>query len=657
MHGTKDQEVERARATRIDGKGQRSHQMHSWKEVGTVRRLALLLTGGAVWLFLAAVPVLADGGPHISSVNSGTGGLDADSCAGCHRTHQGDFEYLLVNDGETATCLTCHDGQGATTNVKDGIQYVPNANGSPSGTVLGALRDGGFSHARIGSSDAQRIAYTSSRGTSLWAKVPVLVSGTEVTSAHITGEGLNSLSQPGTVWGSGSNSATAYGGKTGFEMSCTSCHNPHGNGQYRILNDWKTYGPPEAFPTVTVAWTNAYDDLITTKSSHDLQPGDPVKISGLASAGITDGTYVVYTVTNAITFTIVPTYLNASTSTRVDLTSNTTSTGTIQKAGVVVTDATLGTAVDDVYPTRNYTVIQTTANLLFASDVTSGGYSNLAGDYLHKYVPWTQCGTTTTGDCITNVSSGSRVYQRWDAPNGYPDATTGAGAGAFNTQMTAWCSACHTRYYVNGNPNPTGLSDGSSAASSKQFSIATGGTTTITASSHGFVVGDQVTFTQTSGETITFSNPYYVVSVPSTSTFKVSATLNGTAVTFTVASTARGTVIRSSVPQTASGWWFPRVTAATVGTAGAIEDGIYRYQHSTVQYRVCTTCHVAHGSNAVMSGRFSQGQTYPGMELSGGTNSYLLKLDNRGTCQACHDPTGTVTAGNLVPSTLAPSVP
>ena len=63
-----------------------------------------------------------------------------------------------------------------------------------------------------------------------------------------------------------------------------------------------------------------------------------MKISGLASAGITDGTYVVYTVTNAITFTIVPTYLNASTSTRVDLTSNTTSTGTIQKAGVVVTD-------------------------------------------------------------------------------------------------------------------------------------------------------------------------------------------------------------------------------------------------------------------------------------------------------------------------------
>ena len=92
-------------------------------------------------------------------------------------------------------------------------------------------------------------------------------------------------------------------------------------------------------------------------------------------------------------------------------------------------------------------------------------------------------------------------------------------------------------------------------------------------------------------------------------------------------------------------------------SAGAIEDGIYRYQHSTVQYRVCTTCHVAHGSNAVMSGRFSQGQTYPGMELSGGTNSYLLKLDNRGTCQACHDPTGTSTVGGVMPLPEPTAVP
>ena len=41
-----------------------------------MRRLALLLTGGAVWLFLAAIPVLADGGPHISTINSGTAGIN-----------------------------------------------------------------------------------------------------------------------------------------------------------------------------------------------------------------------------------------------------------------------------------------------------------------------------------------------------------------------------------------------------------------------------------------------------------------------------------------------------------------------------------------------------------------------------------------------------
>ena len=38
-----------------------------------MRRLALLAVGGAVWLFLAAIPVFADGGPHVASINSGVG--------------------------------------------------------------------------------------------------------------------------------------------------------------------------------------------------------------------------------------------------------------------------------------------------------------------------------------------------------------------------------------------------------------------------------------------------------------------------------------------------------------------------------------------------------------------------------------------------------
>lgn len=73
-------------------------------------------------------------------------------------------------------------------------------------------------------------------------------------------------------------------------------------------------------------------------------------------------------------------------------------------------------------------------------------------------------------------------------------------------------------------------------------------------------------------------------------------------------------------------------------------DPVYTYRHQTNQ-TACTQCLVAHGSNAVMDGLSSSTYAYPvepgGAPLSG-PSSRLLKIDNRGTCQACHDPTGTV---------------
>jgi hypothetical protein len=85
-------------------------------------------------------------------------------------------------------------------------------------------------------------------------------------------------------------------------------------------------------------------------------------------------------------------------------------------------------------------------------------------------------------------------------------------------------------------------------------------------------------------------------------------------------------------------------------------DSIFDYRHSTTSNKPCTTCHVAHGSNAVMDGVYSSSFEYPdGTTVS--PSSRLLKLDNRGTCQACHDPTGTIVAGTLVGNTPAPYVP
>lgn len=423
-----------------------------------MRRLTLLLAGAALWLFLAAIPALADGGPHVAATNSGVGGLTADSCAGCHRAHTAQGALLLVQDQSTL-CLACHGatGTGATTNVENGVQYTLAAasTGQVRGSViLGALRNGGFVTAAIGTGSAVRVAYTSGSSVRQNAKVPVRVDGTTgtiagqaVTSAHLDLDGAGGVVSSGIAWGNiaGTPGSTFSptnnpGGTT--ELTCASCHNPHGNGQYRILQ----FIPPLGGGTAVQATTPAN-----------------------------------------------------------------------------VTDAPLPPAGDE----RNYTVIQTkgtegTAStyLLNASQVVTGGYSNVAGDYFHRKVPWN--GITGTAN---------------DAPNGLP--TT------FDGQINAWCAQCHSRYLaITGTP-----------------------------------------FDTNSG------------------------------------------------------------------------DAIFTYRHSNTSNKPCTTCHVAHGSNAQMTGVYSANETYPGGATAPVGDSRLLKVDNRGTCQACHDPTGTITAGTQVGPTPAPILP
>ena len=408
-----------------------------------MRRWTILLAGAGVWLFLLAVPAFADGGPHIASVNNGTMGLTSDNCAGCHRAHTAQAEYLLKEEVPDL-CLTCHGTGtlGATTDVEEGVQYAPATDGSRNtSTVLGALRAGGYLYAHIGSDQGVRIAYLSGTSVRELPKVPVASGGTAVTSKHmsITGGTVGA-----TVWGNGALNSGAGGTTT---LNCTSCHNPHGNGNYRILNPL----PAGDGGTMTAATTPA-----------------------------------------------------------------------------PVTDGALGTAdVNGRYPTRNYTVIQIAGSegtdssyLLYASQVVSGGYSNTAGDYFHRRVPW-------------NTQSGAN-----DAPNGKPST--------FDAQMNLWCAQCHTRY-----------------------------------------VSDD------------------------------------------------GATLRA--------------------------DSIYTYRHSTTSNKPCTTCHVAHGSNAQMTGFNSRHENYPGggadPSATANPDSRLLKVDNRGTCQLCHDPTHTVVANQFVGPTPVPLVP
>ena len=68
------------------------------------------------------------------------------------------------------------------------------------------------------------------------AKVPVRTAGSQpVTSAHLPNTGGVIEAADGVAWGNGPNSATAYAGPA-VDVECVTCHNPHGNGAYRILN-------------------------------------------------------------------------------------------------------------------------------------------------------------------------------------------------------------------------------------------------------------------------------------------------------------------------------------------------------------------------------------------------------------------------------------
>jgi predicted CXXCH cytochrome family protein len=401
----------------------------------------LLIAAGSLWLFLAAVPVFADGGPHIAAVNSGVNGVNADSCAGCHRAHSAQGDFLLIASSETALCLTCHGatGLGATTDVESGVQYTLGTTDVRGGAVLGYLRGGGFVNARIGSGEAVRVGYLSGTAVRQLAKVPVRTAGSQaVTSAHLPNTAGVVGAANGVAWGNGPNSVTAFAGPA-VNVECGTCHNPHGNGQYRILN-------PIPDPAATGT------DVFTP----------------------------------------------------------------VAAPGALVTDAALPLAGDN----RNYTIIQTNGGTgtLTANQVTALALPATAGDYFRRRVPWN--GTTGTSN---------------DAPNGQ--------SATFFTQISSWCLTCHSRYLGNG--------------------------------------------------------------------FSTQET-----------------------------------------------DAIYTYRHtSNANSRNCITCHVSHGSNAQMPGPYSSTITNPGGTAATVGDSRLLKVDNRGTCQMCHDPTGTIVAGQQVGPTPVPVLP
>ena len=186
--------------------------------------------GSALMFTMAGVgSAQADNGPHVSTAATAAGDVTIDTasgagrCAGCHRAHTAKAAMLL-KAAQPALCYSCHGGGlGANTDVQNGT----------SGSTGAALRGGGFEYALIGADAASKhmeppVAPSTRWGTTL-AKVPVGASEATTSSHQIDG------TTAGTMWGNGAISAIANTGKAAVTLECGSCHDPHGNGNYRIL--------------------------------------------------------------------------------------------------------------------------------------------------------------------------------------------------------------------------------------------------------------------------------------------------------------------------------------------------------------------------------------------------------------------------------------
>lgn len=212
-----------------------------------------LLLGIAAGLAVALLVTLggspgtasADGGPHIATGTNAT----PDKCAGCHRIHTGQNEYLLKEAGTVEDfCYTCHGNGGAGSDlaVQEGTYYGEGAAGEPYGgktasTTFG-LRGGGFEEARINTTDSTA------------STIGVLATKQTVNSRH-------TLETSTTLWGNG---AIDSGAGPAFTLECTTCHDPHGNGNYRILRTVPTgsggagYAIPDTYPK-TYTTTNYFN--------------------------------------------------------------------------------------------------------------------------------------------------------------------------------------------------------------------------------------------------------------------------------------------------------------------------------------------------------------------------------------------------------------
>ena len=379
-----------------------------------VKRLLLLGVGSALMVTMGGIsPASADNGPHMSSAqvagaNVIIANAGASKCASCHRAHTAKAEYLL-KQAQPQLCYTCHAaGIGASTDVANGIE---NGTGA-------ALRGGGFNTAAINAGGASKVMDAAGKGGQ--QNIPALALPVASTSKHQI-DGITS----GTAWGNGANGSGL--GKS-LTLECGSCHDPHGNGNYRILKPIPVdsgYASHEIKAAVAYSPAVIADPLAVPPvlAKAEVLPA-PAVMSPTTGIKIPDSTNPSYTTANY--------WLAGDTTVPVDATA--TLSGTAK--------ATDGAADGYINNVANWC---TTCHTRYLAG--SGSYKTASGDatfmYKHRSNANYKAGAA---NCITcHVSHGSNAVMSGDSVGLLPgDAAAPAGdSKLLRVNNRGTCVMCH----------------------------------------------------------------------------------------------------------------------------------------------------------------------------------------------------------------------